>query len=842
MKFLNKYSDKTLRIFLIIITLYCLILSGIPLFKATITERLTVDDCRKEHIESDNNEYTLVISELMPGGVSEEAGLQKGDRIFSVNGTVIYEFMDYVHALNKTPSEKEAVYTILRNGEEFTYHVKVYKYFHLLFFIFSALGLGFLLNGFLVGFSKPKELTSQLFFLLGCSAGLGLILYGGAWYYAGFFNFIWYNFLIGLVFFFPLFFHFFTIFPIKYALRKRTLIILSAYLYVILLELFMLTNKFYFKLEESLIITIINYTPLILIIFGIVLFIKSYNKIQEQSLRKSLRIILYGFLIGGLGFSYYFFLFLPVLIKTGLNHLLRIPTVLVLAIPISFGYSIFKYRILDTEYIIKKGLVFGIVTAVIVGLYLFLVFIIDTLLVKYVTTNRQMLTIAMIIIITFTFDFVNKKAKIFVDKQFYRERYNYRKSLLKFSEELPYLKNIKEIINKLGTMINDTMGVTRVNIFIREKEYSDIIQRTYKHDEIRKEKNVDLRNSIFDTLFRIDKEPKLFYEVNLKELNLNEKQKEYIRNEKVVLSVPLFIKNKLIGAINFGEKPSGKVYSDEDIDLLKTLTSQTAIAFENARLQKEELSKKKIEEELQIAKNIQMSLLPSKDHFIEGLDISGIALPAKSIGGDFYDIIRLSEKKVLIVVADVAGKGVPAALYMSKVQAMIIFASKVFKSPKEILIEINKQIFGKFERKSFVTMIIALFDLDKMTVNIARAGHIPVIFSQNGELQILNNLGMGLGLDSKELFEANLEESVIDLRHDNLFVFYSDGLSEAMNEKKEEFGVKRILENLETYRHADSKCIHKNLLNSVNDFRKSAEQNDDVTFVIVKINSNQTIL
>lgn len=118
MNFLNKYSDKTLRIFLIIITVYCLILSGIPLFKATITERLTVDDCRKEHIKNDKNENILVISQMLPGGVSEEAGLKKGDRILSVNGTEIHEFMDLVYTLNKTASGEEAVYTILRNGEE----------------------------------------------------------------------------------------------------------------------------------------------------------------------------------------------------------------------------------------------------------------------------------------------------------------------------------------------------------------------------------------------------------------------------------------------------------------------------------------------------------------------------------------------------------------------------------------------------------------------------------------------------------------------------------------------------------------------------------------------------
>jgi sigma-B regulation protein RsbU (phosphoserine phosphatase) len=380
------------------------------------------------------------------------------------------------------------------------------------------------------------------------------------------------------------------------------------------------------------------------------------------------------------------------------------------------------------------------------------------------------------------------------------------------------------------------MGVTSVKVFLREKEYTDIIMKTYDSNDLQREQDVDLRNSMFDALFVKSKGPKLLYEVNLKELELTEKQKALIRNEKVVLSIPILIKNKLIGAINFGEKPSGKAYSDEDIDLLNTLASQTAIAFENSRLQKEELNKQKIEEELQIAKNIQMDLVPKEDAAFEGLDISGLTQPAKSIGGDFYDLIKLSDKKILIIVADVAGKGIPAALYMSKVQAMIKFAAKIFKTPKEILVEINKQIYEKFEKKTFVTMIIALFDLEKMKVSIARAGHTPVIFSRNGKLEILKNQGMGLGLDCEQLFNSNLDETEMDIKHDNLFLFYSDGLSEAMNPKKEEYGLERILKMLEETRNDRSKIINENLFNSVNDFRKSAEQNDDVTYVIVKVN------
>ncbi len=241
-------------------------------------------------------------------------------------------------------------------------------------------------------------------------------------------------------------------------------------------------------------------------------------------------------------------------------------------------------------------------------------------------------------------------------------------------------------------------------------------------------------------------------------LNLSDQDKEIIKKENFVLSIPIFIKDTLIGAMNFGQKPSGKAYSEEDIDLLKTLASQAAIAFENSRLQQEKISKQKIEEELQIARKIQMGLLPQSINSIDGIEVSGFYNPAKIIGGDFYDVIKLSENKMLVIVADVSGKGIPAALYMSKVQAMIQFAAKIFQSPKDILIEVNKQIHHKIDKKSFITTIVALFDLEKMTVKICRAGHNPVIYSVNGKLILLKNKGMGLGLESEKYFELILKK------------------------------------------------------------------------------------
>ncbi len=799
-----------------------------------VTERMTTDDCLwLSEYQGQKIKEGLYIDQIIPGGVSDKAGLKNGDILIAIDGKKFSGTLEAQNILNSFNTDQTATYTVLRENQILNFEVTVYKLFNILSLIFALLGFGFLIIGHLVGYSKPKELTSQLFFFLGCSAALGFTSVNVTGDLSTN-SFTLVNRIIGLILFYPLFVHFFMTYPVRFEVKNRKYFLITIYfiyLISVIIQLFIQNSAFniYLIILSS-----------IYIITGINFFISTYGRIKDENLRKPLRIIVYGFVIAGIGVLYTFVI--PFIVNKP-NFLVTpwiySPCSLVLAIPVSFGYSIFKYRILDTEFIIKKGLVFGIITAFIVGMYLLLVLFLDSILSQIMPENKQLLTIALIIIVTFSFDFVNKKAKEFVDKQFYRERYNYRKSLLLFSEELPYLDNMRKVIEQLGTSVRETMGIDKLNVWFKDADFYKILQGEYiqKNDnEVLTYKGNDFDDA-FTSIFKNSREPKLLNDVYLHDLNLSKEHMEVIKIEKYVLSIPIYIRDNLIGAMNFGEKPSGKAYSEEDIDLLKTLSSQAAISFENSRLQQEKISKQKIEEELQIARKIQMGLLPQSINSIEGIEISGFYNPATIIGGDFYDVIKLTDKKMLVVVADVSGKGIPAALYMSKVQAMIQFAATIFPSPKEILIEVNKLIHQKIDKKSFITTIVALFDLENMTVRICRAGHNPVIYSTNGKFQLLKNKGMGLGLESDKFFESHLEETEIKISENNLFVFYSDGLTEAMNLSREEFGTEKVLDIIKENRDNSCSSIQKEVISSVNSFRGNAEQNDDITLVITKIKS-----
>jgi sigma-B regulation protein RsbU (phosphoserine phosphatase) len=218
-----------------------------------------------------------------------------------------------------------------------------------------------------------------------------------------------------------------------------------------------------------------------------------------------------------------------------------------------------------------------------------------------------------------------------------------------------------------------------------------------------------------------------------------------------------------------------------------------------------------------------------------GLEISGISMPAFSVGGDYYDFIPLGDHKILIVVADVSGKGMSAALYMSKIQGMVQLAAHMYDTPKEMLNNINRRIFDGIDRKSFITMILALFDIKKKEVRICRAGHNKALMMRHGDVRFLEGGGIGLGLEHGPVFEDTLEEIKLPMKPHDLFLFYTDGVTEAMNESRQELGEQALVNTLKVVHHVPALEVQKGLLATVDHFRGSAEQHDDVTMVVVKV-------
>ncbi len=246
----------------------------------------------------------------------------------------------------------------------------------------------------------------------------------------------------------------------------------------------------------------------------------------------------------------------------------------------------------------------------------------------------------------------------------------------------------------------------------------------------------------------------------------------------------------------------------------------------------------RMEEELKIARETQLRLLPQHNPTVKGLDISGICLPALEVGGDYYDYIQLPDEKLAVVIGDVSGKGVPAAMYMTLIKGVIQFASGTITEPKRVLTETNRLVCQSFKRGTFVSMIYAVIDAKAKTLRYARAGHNPLLLVSRNTATISAPMpkGMALGLADSQLFERNLEETTVSLCSGDTLVFYTDGFSEAKNEHGEEYGEERLLNTLRSLSSKPtSREVVQAICKDVQRFIGYAPQHDDMTMVVVKI-------
>ncbi len=240
--------------------------------------------------------------------------------------------------------------------------------------------------------------------------------------------------------------------------------------------------------------------------------------------------------------------------------------------------------------------------------------------------------------------------------------------------------------------------------------------------------------------------------------------------------------------------------------------------------------------ELDVARKIQFDLIPQHSSSINNFEVVSYYEPAREVGGDYFDVIELKER-AFICVGDISGKGMAAALYMVRVQAIIHMLLENFTSVKVIIINLKKYFSKNLRREYFLTLSMASIEKDG-SINICRAGHMPTYWYKNDskEFDILCPRGIGIGLNDKGVFEKTLEEITIKPASKDIIFFFTDGISEAMNTYFQLFGeenIKRIIKNNSEKTAVE---IKNALLNAITAFRGTAYQNDDLTFVILKTN------
>jgi len=304
---------------------------------------------------------------------------------------------------------------------------------------------------------------------------------------------------------------------------------------------------------------------------------------------------------------------------------------------------------------------------------------------------------------------------------------------------------------------------------------------------------------------------------------------EEIRN---LLAVPLSLKNRIIGVLTLFNKRSGDEFDVEDIRLMSIIASQSAQSIENARLYEEEKRLHELEEDLKVARRIQEALLPKESPRVEGYDIAGLSIPAKEVGGDYFDFIDIDGSRLGLAIADVSGKGTPAALLMAGLQACLRGQAALGKSAAETVAKVNLMLSRSIDAGRFVTAVYAQLDIAKRALVYVNAGHnYPLVVGSDGVVTPLEFSDMLLGVFP----ETSYEEKRADLAAGDSLVLYTDGITEAEDEDGRHYGLDRLCRLLANHRHRPAGEISQRVLEGVRSFQGNKSQSDDITLVIVKV-------
>ena len=301
-----------------------------------------------------------------------------------------------------------------------------------------------------------------------------------------------------------------------------------------------------------------------------------------------------------------------------------------------------------------------------------------------------------------------------------------------------------------------------------------------------------------------------------------------------LICVPLSSHNDLIGFLH-ATKAFQYGFDQDDIDVLTTFADHVTIAIENSKLIAKSLERERFQQEMMVAQKMQKRLLPQKIPHYAALDVAALSEPSLEVGGDYYDFVALDPYRFGVVVGDVSGKGVSAAFYMAEVKGIFQSLSRVAASPRDLLLRANQALTDSLERNAFISLLYAIFDTQKSTVTLARAGHCPMIHISGNLTKDVRPNGLGLGLTHEKIFEESTQETTISLKTGDVCIFYTDGLTESRNSEGEDFGVDRLVNVCLNNKRNPAESIKTSILQEVRNYTGNSSYGDDMTLVVVKI-------
>jgi serine phosphatase RsbU (regulator of sigma subunit) len=496
-------------------------------------------------------------------------------------------------------------------------------------------------------------------------------------------------------------------------------------------------------------------------------------------------------------------------------------------IPLTFAYAIVRFQVLNVRVIVRRTFLYAAITAVLFGFYALAIWAANQLFASSRLSSSPLFTFGFFLVVIPLFEFVRRKLQTPLDKLFFREKFDYQSALLEMSEAITGELDLGRIADYLTASVAATMRLQKASIWLRDAQ--GWLERRGRRDDrlspgaaVRRVLRSEGRPSGPDELALTVADPE------------SEEFRARLAAEGFKLLVPLVYRERLMGVLALQEKLSGERFDREDRSFLSTLGNQAALAIETALLHDEMTRQAEFRRDLEIARDIQASLLPRKLPEIRGFSFFGGSLPAKVVGGDFYDFIPLSDRRLGFVIGDVSGKSVPASLLMVASKEIIYSRAFTTEDPGLLFQESNRRIYS-IKRRMFVSLGYFLLDGDAMSLRYAIGGQpLPILVrSGDGGPCLLeppeNRLPLGafreVPYDTRELF----------LKRGDLIFFYTDGFTEAMDGRMNPYGEERLMEAVSRRREQPLEELAQGLLADIRSHVDGAEQYDDMTFMLLRV-------
>jgi sigma-B regulation protein RsbU (phosphoserine phosphatase) len=776
--------------------------------------------------------------------VAWRAGLRTGDRIYSINGRTYSTFEElFFKGIRKETPGSLNTYAVTRHGETVEIAIPTGRLgLEAVLWRSGSLfivGLAFVLIGALVFVMKPQATESWLFFVMTAVIG-ARISYGApsdlirpTWLYDVR--------LIIQVTAPAAILHLALRYPrTPNFLLKRTRLWAVPYLVsVALFGVLKLSSTAYWNIPRTLLLAAEAYTLVAVLVF---LASTVRNLIRDTSviIRLQSQVILGGIALG-------FLIPTSDLISRFLWQVSLFPeptlafAVFLTLFPLSIGYTIVKHDLFAIDTIVRRTYGYVLSTATVVAVYAVLVSTLNVTFQGSDVARSPLFSIGFALAVVFLFEPLHRRFQSFVDLVFYRRRYDYGKTIKTISEAMTSILDpdiiartligsvVKEMFLENGVLLLSDTGNRRYQV----KTVEGVDVRSLASSDLPEDAAVvGVMKETKDALLRHDVIMNPRHEANREVLHRT------FASLSSELMLPLTYKDELRGIISLGRKKSGKLFTPEDLDLLKTLTSQSAIALENAYLFKENLQKGRMEEELRIAHDIQMGMLPDKAPQREGLTLAARTVPAREVGGDFYDFVEFpadaAGERVGIIVGDVSGKGVSAGLLMAGARSTYRVLLDADPAVGEVMTLANQRLHRDIRKGMFVALLYAILDPRARTLTLSNAGQTQPILSPPGaEPSYITTPGdtFPLGI----VPDCDYQEATLGLSRGSVVVFYTDGAVEAMNAKEELYGFDRFLDSVREGRDLESPALLDKLFDDIARFVGGTEQHDDITIIVARV-------